>query len=395
MTSIRSLRFKLLLSTVLVVAAARTTGPAAAGFVAGDSARRSATGTSPSLSLEAHRQTAVIHALQDSLLAPLGNLTDTDPVTLRSVVALTQHAGRPSDTPAAAVWTVPPTAASASSDSLSSAEYGLLRHWARSAPMASLWGYREGLGDPANPWALPGRAWPLLMRYAKRNAQSADSALMQGAPAVAMERALETIAAARHFVDQPTAADMIVGRALLVHGADLLARAARQGEEPATVSQARRLSQLARSVYALAQPERAALNALAVDPSDGRLEQITADRSLPNALRMAAIEAVVIGACLRTREVLMGAAEDRRRVLTRMSLGVADIPRADELTRAYRRALEAFDNDGLASHPNVARTRAANRDAARDANRAVMAMPVQWLVPAGVRHRYAFCRSVI
>ncbi len=387
MTSTGTLRFKLLLSTVLVVAAALTTGTAASVFVASDSARRSAQGgLPPELSLDAHRRTAAIHALQDSLLLPLGPLPALDAATLRSVVALTQHAGRPGETPAAAVWTVPPTAAS---DSLSSAAYVMLRRWARSAPLEALWGYREGLGDPANPWVIPGRAWPLLMRYAKHNTQEADSALVHGAPEAAMERARETIAAARHFADQPTAADMLVGRALLMDGADLLARAARQGDAPTIVSQARRLSQLAQANYALAQPERASLNAMAVDPADGRLEQIAADRSLPHAWRLAALDAVVVGACLRTREVLLGATEDRRKLLAQMGVGVADIPRAGELVPVYRRALDAFDIEGLASHLNALH----RPDGGRATNR--VETPMQWLVPAGVRHRYAFCRSVI
>lgn len=381
-SSARALRFKLLLSTTLVVSAVLTSGTAASVFVASDTARRTASERQLSeLSLDPYRHTPAIRALLDTLLAPLGPPEVLDSAALQATVALTSASGREGESSANSVWIAAPRT---KSDSISDPETALLRRWARSAPLPPLWGYRVGLGHPATPWAFPTRAWRPVMQFIRQNERDADSALVHGDVATATLRARETIAAARHFTEQPTSIDMVVGRAIMIKGAKLLARAARQGDEPVISSQAKRLAELVRVNYALSRPQMARLFTLGADLSDGRLHAIAADRNLPPAIRMATLDAALVGACLRTREVLLGVTAERRNGMAQLAWSVSDIRRTEELTPAYFHALDAFGGNGLADHG----TKTAPRD---DGN----ATPVRWMVPRGVRHRYAFCRGAM
>lgn len=382
-SSARTLRFKLLLSTMLVVSAVLTSGTAASVFVASDAARRTAhERLLGDLSLDPYRHTAAIHALLDTLLAPLGAPSVLDAATFQMAVALTAHAATSTDVMSAAVWVVAPVSAP---DSLSPTQIAVFRAWARSSPLPSLWGYRKGLGAPATPWALPTRAWRPVMQFMRQNEREADSALMRGDVATATLRARELMSGARHFTDQPTMLDMVVGRAMMMRGAKLLARSARQGDDPLASSQALRLAELARVNYAIAHPQMARLYNLGADLSDGRLLAIAADRSLPAAIRVATLDAAMIGVCLRTREVLLGATAERHDDLAKLAWAVSDIKRTEELTPAYFQALSAFDEPRLAF---VGQASSRNRP---DAD----ASPVRWMVPSGVRHRYAICRELM
>ena len=382
----RSTRFKLLLSTLLVLSAVLTTGTAASVFVASEPARRTAhERMAGKLEMTPHRQSAAVSALLDSLLAPLGALAPLDSVELRQVVALTQHAGREDGPTAAPVWMTTPTPVT---DSLHADEMAMLRRWARSAPLPSLWGYARGLGAPSDPWALPTRAWRPLLRFTVLNEREADVALLSGDAPSAMTKARETIAAGRHFIAQPLLMDMMVGRAFVTRGAKLLARAARQGDDPFTASQARRLVELARVTYAWSHPEVMRLRTMALDPADPRLRAMASDALLPPAIRLGALDAVLSGACLRPREMLFGSTPERRAAVGALSVAVADIPRANELTPAFRRALADFDGDGARNDGGLGATRRRSRRGAMESRWAV-------LVPAAVRHRYTFCSGVM
>ena len=380
----RTLRFKLLLSTVLVVSAVLTSATAASVFVASDAARRTVhQPQAGEFSLNPYRHTTEIHALLDSLLTPLDASSVLDSATLRAVVALTAHTDSHDERPGSnTVWIANPVPAP---DSLGFAQVALLRTWARSAPLPPLWGYRTGLGRPATPWELPTRAWRPLMLFIRQNEHEADSALLKGDVATATLRAQETIAAARHFTGQPTMMDMIVGRAIMMRGAKLLARTARQADQPTRSAQATRLAEFARVSYAIDRPQMVRLHELGAELSDGRLQAIAADRSLPAGIRMATLNAALLGACLRTREVLLGATAERNAAMAQLARAVSDIGRTEELTPAYFKALAEFDEPGP-----IHRLRGIGRRHEADD-----ATPVQWMVSSGVRMRYAFCRSVM
>lgn len=382
-SSARTLRFKLLLSTMLVVSAVLTSSTAASVFVASDAARRTAhERLLGELSLDPYRHTAQIHALLDSLLAPLGTPSVLDSATFRDAVALTAHVVNGTDVVPGAVWVTTPVSAP---DSLTPAQIAVMRAWARSTPLPPLWGYRAGLGSPVTPWALPTRAWRPVMSFIKLNEREADSALVRGDVTTATLRARELISGARHFTDQPTMLDMVVGRAMMMRGAKLLARSARQGDDPAVSSQALHLAELARVNYAVAHPQMARLFTLGADLSDGRLLAIAADRSLPAGIRVATLDAALVGVCLRTREVLLGATAERHDGLAKLAWAVSDIKRTEELTPAYFQALSAFDEPRLAFVGQSMGRGQPDTDAS----------PVQWMVPSGVRHRYAFCRGAM
>ncbi len=367
---------------MLVVSAVLTSSTAASVFVASDTARRTAHERQLSeLSLEPYRHTAVIHALVDSLLAPFGSLPVLDSATFQAAVALTAHRGSETSSPLPHVWLAEPGAATST---LTPGEMAVLRTWARSAALPPLWGYRVGLGAPATPWALPTRAWGHLIQFMQQNEREADSALVHGDVATAALRARETIGAARHFTDQPTMVEMLVGRAIMMRGAKLLARTARQGDDPTASSQANRLGELVRVNYAISHPQMARLYTLGADLSDGRLQAIAGDRSLPPAIRVATLDAALVGACLRTREVLLGSTPERHNVLAQLAWAVSDIKRTEELVPAYFHALDAFDENGLEGQ--------ARGFSPRDDEGAP---PARWMVPSGVRHRNAFCRGVM
>jgi len=333
------------------------------------------------LSLDPYRHTLAIHALVDSLLAPLGSPTALDSATFQAAVALMAHPGSATNPARRPVWVAEPVA---TADTLTPTQLAVLRTWARSAPLPPLWGYRVGLGAPETPWVLPTRAWRHVLQFVKQNEREADSALVLGEVATAVLRARETIGAARHFTDQPLAMDMVIGRATMMRGAKLLARATRQGDDPATSSQANRLAALVRANYAFGHPQMVRLYTMGADVADGRLEAIAADRSLPAGLRVATLEAALVGVCLRTREVLLGASSERHDALAQLARAVSDIPRTGELVPAFIGVLDDFDRDGVASQAGRA---ARGEDEGR--------MAVQWMVPTGVRQRYAFCRGVM
>ncbi len=380
-SSVRTLRAKLLLSTVLVVSAVLTAGTAASVLVASDASRRpGAARQSATLTLEPNRQSGAIHALLDTLLAPLGPLPELDSATLRAAVALTIAPTRGGRLPASEVWIASPRV---STDSLSPAEVTLLRVWARSEPLGPLWGYRPALRAAKGHGERLTRAWRPLRQFVRHNEEDADSALAHGDVSLAMERARETLAASRHFVDQPLIYDMLVGRVFMVIGAKLLARAARQADEPFVVTQANRLAELARSNYALGPGQWAQFNALGAEPAAGQLQHIAADRTLPPAIRLLAVHAAVTGACLRTREVLLGPTAERREGLVRLAMAVADLPRSDELTPGYFDTLAEMTAGHFAAEP---------RTSANDEEQGAIAS-VAWMVPGAVRRRYAFCRT--
>ncbi len=378
----RSLPVTLLRSTLLVIAAVLTTGTAATVIVAGDSARRTPReAASGRLDLAPFRRRSAMRALLDSVIAPLGNPPPLDSAALRRVVALTRTADRAEpNAENGSVW----IAARAEAATSGVEAQQSLRAWARSAPLPALWGYTTGLGGVQLPWELPVRSWPALQRFVRLSEAEADSALLVGDADMAMLRARETIAAARHFVDQPTMLDAMIGRSLVQHGARLLDRAARQAEQPVAASQALRLATMAREGASVSHATVLQLRALGIDLRDGRLLAIAQDRTLAPSLRLAAVDAGFVGVCLRARELLVGADADRRTGLEALAAAVADVPRANELTPLLLHALDAFEKNGLRDDRVVQRARMAGGWPALS----------PWLVPPIVQQRAAVCRAL-
>ena len=367
---------RLLLSVLGLVCAVLTTATAASVYVAGDSARRATAGVKRVASValldpETHRRGAAVHALIDSLVAPLGVLPPMDSAMLRDAVGLLGGLEHPD------VWIPFDPAHVAALDTVQ-----FLREWSRHAPLPGYWGYRPVFGG-ADYWArLPIRQLRPVKRFALLTEAAADSALLAGDAESAMTRARELLSGARHLIDQPLYIDMMIGRYVLQRGARLLARASQQAQEPMTTGAAKRLDALVEANYALSQEERRALASFADTPEDGRLLAFVADRALPASIRAETpLNAMVTAACRNPREMMFGLSSARRAAFDDMVEALADIPRIAEMSPLMRDALATFD----APHGFLAKRRGASH------SETPRSLPFL-LAPESLRARVEFCR---
>lgn len=377
---------KALAWTLLLVAAALTTGTAATVYVSGDAARRinvaemnrslNAPANARDAALDrAHRQINAARLLMDSALAPLGEAHELDSTSLRRMVAVTTPASQNETN----IW----IAVGDASQPGDSANLQLFRTWARAKRLPNFWGYRTGFAGAHLSQELPIRSMQVLKRFVIANEASADSALQRGDVATAMIRARENIGAARQLIEQPITMDVLVGRVLLQRGAQLMARVANASHDDITHAAALRLDTIAKTAFALRRTDLQRVIALGVNTSDPRLHAIAADRTLHPALRLGALDGEVRGACLRSDEMLSGPSQARRASLERLLLAVADIPRASELAPLYRQSLDHFKSP---SHVDVADPALSGIDK--------IAAHFRWIIPATVRDRVLWCRMI-
>lgn len=376
MTSNRSRQYSAFLAlAIAVVSTLVTTSTAATVYVASGAVRPSRGDNARSITLfptAAHRQADAALSLLDSLVAPLGTLPTMDSLTLRTAVAML---GTRLNTGA---WIAIDSAAAGSVDTLT-----FMRKWSRSHTLPAFWGIRPGFPGVESAGDIPLHKYFPVRRYMLLNEAVADSALVTGDAATAIERARETLAGARHMLSQPQLVDVLVGRVMLERGSRLLVRAAQQGDDPLTAGAARRLDALSRGAFTVDRAAQLAYRSLGTSPHDGRLLSLAGDKSLHPALRMQAFVGLYAGACLHPREVLFGMSSERRLAFGQIAQAVEDIPRARDLATLHQREFDYF-NDGLT---DAARKR---RAAVHDANPGVLA----WVVPRVVTDRVAMCRRM-
>jgi hypothetical protein len=114
--------------------------------------------------------------------------------------------------------------------------------------MPTFWLYRPGFPSTADIRTLPVLRLPSLDSLFAANEQAADNALVRGDVELALQHARENIAAASHLLWQPLAYDAVVGRERLRDAAALLARSARQADQPLLHGGAQRLLRMTQSV---------------------------------------------------------------------------------------------------------------------------------------------------
>ena len=325
---------RLLLVLTGLLCAVLTTGTAASVYVAGDASRRATskiTGVAL-LDADSHRRSATVHALIDTLIAPLGTFPPMDSSMLRDAVDFLANRADPDP------WIPSNTVHAQSLDTLE-----FFRAWSRREPLPAFWGYRTrawGAGFER----LSARNLRTIKRFAQLNEAVADSALLAGDATTAMNRAREVIAASRHLIDQPVGIDMAFGVYLLNRGALLLARSAQQGDEPMVATVARNLIAVASANYRLANKERRALMNMGENPADGRLLALASDRALPPVIRFEApLESMVKSACRNPREMMFGLSAARRNAFDEILNALNDIPRMSEVAPSVRARLEIFD----------------------------------------------------
>lgn len=375
MTSNRPRPYSALLASVIAVVSTLLTSSTAATVYVASGAVRPTGEDARTITLfpsHAHRQAHAARSLLDSLVEPLGALPDMDSVTLRTAVAM--FATRVS----AGAWITADSAAASSVDTLT-----FLRQWSRTKALPAFWGIRPGFAGVERAGDLPLHTYRPLRRYMLLNEAVADSALMAGDAATAIERARETLAGARHLLSQPQLVDVLVGRVMVERGSRLLVRAAQQGDDPLTAGAARRLDALSRGAFTVDRAAQLAYRALGTRPNDGRLLSLASDTSLHPALRMQAFVGLFAGACLHPREVLFGMSSERRLVFQQIAQAVEDIPRGRDLAALHQKEFDHFD-DGLT---DVARKREA-------ASRGADSGPLSWVVPRIVTDRVAMCRRM-
>jgi len=365
---------RLLLAVLGLVCAVLTTATAASVYVAGDASRRATARLTrvPMLFPQTHKQGAAVHALIDSLVAPLGTLPPMDSAMLRDAVAFLGDRTFPG------AWISFDTSRTGALDTLE-----FMRQWSKSKPLPPFWGYRTPIGATEEYWArLPIRRLSAAKRFALLNEAVADSALLAGDAETAMTRARELLAGSRHLIDQPLVIDMMIGRYMLQRGARLLTRSAQQAGEPMIAGAAKRLDAMAAANYSLSQEELHALTRMGESPEDGRLTAFVGDRGLPASIRAETpLTAMLSAACLNPREMMFGLSSARRAAFDEALTALSDIPRMSEMTPLMQRAMDTFDSPGAF----LARFKA------RGGTGFARPLPAL-LVPATLWERVEFCR---
>ena len=374
--SAKSAGAKLLLLTLLSAAGLLASATAATVFAAGRTLRSEGARAnfSPAVNLDASRHWESIRVLSDSLIEPLGPLHAVDSSTLRAIVALIAVTADSSR------WISHLAADTASTPSLAT-----FRRWARSEPLPAFWGLRVGMAGIADQRAIPSPRLQIMKQLWRANEAQADSALVHGDALTALDRARENIAGARHLMFQPWPISALVGRVMMMDGAKLLARSALQADQPALHTAALRLEAMSRALAIMPRGGLRALDASVADPQDDQLPAMARDRSLTPATRYLAVELMVAGTCLSTRDVLFGPSQARHAAVDEMFDETRDINRMNELRPLFHRTLTVFDES-----PERELIAAGMRPPADEAWGETL---LRLVVPRKVQARVDFCRQ--
>jgi DNA-binding transcriptional regulator YdaS (Cro superfamily) len=372
----RSVGIRLVLLTLLSGVGLVASATAATVYVAGDALRRlsaaapggtasGALGVGSAFTAATHASTpmaALVDSLIEPLLDPLHVVAEDSAVRAKFALLVTSPQQR-------AVFAVQTTGTSASDSALS-----IFQAWARTTRAPALWEYRRGLPQVADIRTLPALRAPTIDSLFRANEAAADSALVYGDTATALRRARENIAAAGQLLWQPLPYDAVIGRARLQDAAALLARTARQADDPHLHSAAQRLQRLAQAARPAFPTPWSRHSPRAADPQDPRLSQMASDRAAFPASRVAALDQLILGGCVSTREMLFGVSPARHAAIDRLTLAMRDIARIDELRPLYHRVLDAFDDAEPAAAPT--------------------SQLLRLLVPQSVNARVDFCRAL-
>ena len=355
-------------------------------------------GTPPEKSLRDIGATAL--AL-DSLVAPLGPATPVGPEVVTSLSASKEDASKP-DVPDSLSGAKPPAALPdllirrgalpLSTDSLRRVDLEqfrrdvqdprlpLFRRWARAPRQPNLWRYPAGVPDVNDARELPTRSflpWRVLF---VENEVASLLALREGKPAIAVERARENVAGARHFVEQPIVLDALFGHIFLRRSLQVLAFVAKSAGDSVTAGRAHELD-LAAKQYATVFSVRS-LMVSESDASSHAAEEFASNRSIHPSLRVEALSTIMRGGCRSLPELVFGFSEKRREAMLRGVASIQDIGRAAELGARQQKFLEYA----------LALREAPAKDSPRSIlGRSVLLNTFSWIVPPGVRARAAMC----
>lgn len=363
-------------------------GGRAQGLTAGDAAG----GRAP------FRDTGATAQAIDSLLAPLGAPQSIDLSTVAKLNAFNSAQAPnpiwtavPADLPAPVPVTkyrrTPADAGGMTFEELEVAATAttdpwlpLFRAWARGPRQPALFGYRVGLPGPPDDRALPIRSYGPWRALFAENEYALRSALEAGRHTEAMQHALENVAAARQFIEQPVLIDAMVGRTYLMRSLKLVAVVANRSGDTATANRALRLDVAARSML-----NTSGLRALAQEsgnPESTAALEFIGNRQHHPALRVDAMRTITMGGCRRLPELVFGFSSARRGALQVAAAGLSDIQRGDELAAREQRVFDYVSS--VNSAPDVL-----PKNSVLEKN--VLLNTFAWIVPPGVRGRVALC----
>jgi len=355
-------------------------------------------GTAPGKSFRDKGATA---AALDSLVAPLGTPTPVAPKDLASLVALKTDGSRRAVSESAPGAEVPAAvpdvlhrrmALSLNLDSLRLADLTdfrrdvqdpwlpLFRDWARGSKQPNLWRYPAGVPDVNDARDLPMRSllpWRVLFA---ENESASLLALRDGKSRIALERARENVAGARHFADQPIVIDALLGHLFLRRSLQVLAFVAKSAGDSSTAIRANELDLAAKnyavtfSVKLLVEPES--------DARSHAAEEFASNRNIHPSLRAESLSTITLGGCRSLPELVFGFSKKRRDAMNRAIVGIRDIERGAELGARQQRFLEYAMKLHAAPLTDSPRT---------ILGRSALLSAFAWIVPPGVRARAALC----
>ena len=256
----------------------------------------------------------------------------------------------------------------------------LFRQWARGSKQPNLWRYPAGVPAVNDARELPTRSFlPWRVLFAENEIASL-LALHDGMPAIALQRARENVAAARHFAEQPIVIDALFGHLFLRRSLQVLAFVAKSAGDSSTAIRANELDLAAKnyavmfSVKSLVGPES--------DASSHAAEEFASNRSIHPSLRVESLSIITRGGCRSLPELVFGFSEKRREAMTRGVANIQDIDRGAELGVRQQKFLEYALALREAPVTNSPRT---------IFGRSFLLNTFSWIVPPGVRARATLC----
>jgi len=251
------------------------------------------------------------------------------------------------------------------------------------------WAFRPGIPGVQSPFAIPAFRLPGVRRVGYANAASGLVALAHGDTTLALLRARENVAVARHLTRQLDDMEASAAALLVLQASSLIRAAGVAKSQPVLAAEADHLERVADE---LRRPVRLRYStkalALFADPSNAAGARLFSDTTIAPSSRVGLVFSAIFGHCLNAREMLFGIDSSRLSLLDAASVRLGDIPRAEEITSVARRWLTRWvdDQPGVASE-NV-------HSIFRVQNPSPLIQSLGWIGLGAVRDRMLVCRDL-
>jgi protein kinase-like protein len=217
---------------------------------------------------------------------------------------------------------------------------GLLVEWRRiahAAPLSSSWYAVTRLADAPDAWRLPSVPHARLFRLAYRNAAAGGLFLARGDWSTALLRARENVAVGQQLLRDPLL--YRVGLNVLGDARQAIAAIGRVSGNRPLSAEAERLAAVLSKARDDDRHSTWDFLLLMADPNALPGLRLLSDTTLAPYARWKLINAIVLGYCLDSREILFGVDPRRRDGLAKATQAVTDLPGAGALAELNRRVL--------------------------------------------------------